>query len=32
LQETKDGDEEMEMEEKDLAEVDLEHLENAYRQ
>jgi hypothetical protein len=32
LQEIEDGDEEMEMEEQDLAGVDLEHLEHAYRQ
>jgi hypothetical protein len=31
LQEIEDGDEEMEMEEPDLAGVDLEHLEHAYR-
>jgi hypothetical protein len=29
--ETKDGDAEMDLDEKDLAEVDLEHLEQAYR-
>jgi hypothetical protein len=32
LLETEDGDAEMEMEEQDLAGVDLEHLEHAYRQ
>jgi hypothetical protein len=32
LQETEDGDAEMELEEHDLAGVDLEHLEHAYRQ
>jgi hypothetical protein len=31
LQEIEDGDEEMELEEQDLAGVDLEHLEHAYR-
>jgi hypothetical protein len=32
LQETDDGEADMELEEKDLAGVDLEHLEHAYRQ
>ena len=32
LQETEDGDVEMELEEHNLAGVDLEHLEHAYRQ
>ena len=30
LQEIEDGDEEMELEEQDLARVDLDHLEHAY--
>jgi hypothetical protein len=31
LQETKEGEADMELEEQDLAGVDLEHLEHAYR-